>query len=124
MVKLSLVQASNANIKATFPSPTALFVGATSGIGESALKSFVKDSEKPTIYLVGRSQSAAAGIIEVLKTSNAGGTYNYIQSDVSLLANVDTVCDQIKSKEKKLDLIVLSPGFLTFEGRNGTDISF
>lgn len=119
MVKLSLVQASNANVKDTFLSPTALFVGATSGIGESTLKYFVKNTETPTIYLVGRGQSAATGIIEELKRSNAGGTYNFIQSDVSLLANVDTVCDEIKSKEKKLDLIMVSQGFLTFAGRNG-----
>jgi len=119
MVKLALVQASNVNIKTTFSSPTALFVGATSGIGESTLKQFIKNTENPTIYLVGRSQGAATAIIEELKTLNAGGTYNFIQSDVSLIANVDTVCDQIKSQEKKLDLIVLSPGYLTFDGRNG-----
>lgn len=123
MVKLALVQASNANIKTTFSSPAALFVGATSGIGESTLKLFVKNTEKPTIYLVGRSQNAATRIIKELETLNAGGTYNFIQSDVSLIANVDSVCDQIKSKEKKLDLIVLSPGYLTFEGRNGTSPS-
>ena len=28
-------------------------------------------------------------------------------------------CEKIKSKEKKLDLIVLSPGYLTFAGRQG-----
>ena len=33
-------------------------------------------------------------------------------------------CEKIKSKEKKLDLIVLSPGYFTFAGRQGINITF
>jgi len=101
------------------PTPTALFVGATAGIGEATLKAFVQNTSSPTIYLVGRSQASADAILDDCRKMNTGGTYTFIRSDVSLLANVDSVCEEIKSKEKKLDLIVLSCGYLSFDGRNG-----
>lgn len=120
MVKLPLIHTSNASIKSTYlPSPTAVFVGATAGIGEATLKSFVKNAESPTIYLVGRSQEAADRIFEECNTLNSGGKYTLIRSDVSLLSKVDTVCEEIKSKEKKIDLIVMSCGYLSFGGRQG-----
>jgi hypothetical protein len=36
-----------------------------------------------------------------------------------LIKNVDKACDEIKSCEKKLDLLFMSPGYLSFDGRNG-----
>ena len=119
MVKIDLVRASNASIKSTFSSPTALFVGATSGIGESTLKHFAKNAEKPTIYLVGRSEVAGARIIEECKQLNSEGKYEFMKADVSLMANVDTVCAEVRNKVEKVDFLVMSPGYLTFDGRTG-----
>jgi hypothetical protein len=44
----------------------------------------------------------------------------FIQSDVSLLRNVDKVCEEIKAKEKTINLLLLSAGFLTTKGRDET----
>jgi hypothetical protein len=38
---------------------------------------------------------------------------------VSLLRNVDAVCEEIKAKEEKINLLVLSAGILTMKGRDG-----
>lgn len=35
------------------------------------------------------------------------------------MKNVDRVCEEIKAKEKKVDLLFLSPGHLAFGGREG-----
>lgn len=68
MVAYSAVQASNTGIgKAVGPSPTALFVGATEGIGYATVRAFVAKVEAPNIYIVGRSQEKGERVIEELK---------------------------------------------------------
>lgn len=46
----------------------------------------------------------------------------FIQKDVSLLKNVDSACEEIKSQEQRADLLFMSQGYLTFAGRNGMSI--
>jgi NAD(P)-dependent dehydrogenase (short-subunit alcohol dehydrogenase family) len=89
---------------------TAIFVGGTSGIGKLTLLSMAKYCAHPKIYIVGRSQSAANTILSNLKTINPNGIYTFIPSDISLIKNVDPVCEQIKKKEKHIDILVLSQG--------------
>jgi NADP-dependent 3-hydroxy acid dehydrogenase YdfG len=56
MVSLKDVQLSNSRIASELPSHlVAVFVGATSGIGEASLKKFAKYACQPRIYFVGRS---------------------------------------------------------------------
>ena len=115
MVSLSAVQSSNARISSTLsPGSVAVFVGATSGIGENSLKQFAKDSPAPRIYFVGRSQVAGDRIAGELKTLNKEGNYTFIKADVSLIKVVDDVCRNIKSKEKAINLLFLSQGSLVF----------
>ena len=121
MVELSAVKASNESLKSSKSTsdPIALFVGATSGVGESTVKELARYTTKPTVFLVGRNEIAAARIIEELKTINPNGQFSFIKSDVSLIKNVDTVCDQMKSKTDRLDILFMSQGYQTFAGRNG-----
>ncbi|KAK0387692.1 hypothetical protein NLU13_3937 [Sarocladium strictum] len=59
MVTLKHVQASNSRVAQSLPAGlVAVFAGATSGIGELALKSFAKYTNRPKIYFIGRSQGA------------------------------------------------------------------
>jgi len=118
MVSIKDVRASNATFEASKDSLVALFVGATSGIGEGTLKQFAKNAFAPTIYIVGRSKTAAAPLLEHIRTSNPGATINFIETEISLIKNIDKATDEIKSKEKKLDLLFMSPGYLSFDGRN------
>jgi hypothetical protein len=44
----------------------------------------------------------------------------FLQSDISLLKNVDSVCAEIAAKEKKLNLLFMTPGYMTLNGRDET----
>ena len=117
MVQLSDAQSSNELISTNLPPGlVAVFVGGTSGIGEGALKSFAKHAARPKIYFVGRSQESANRIIAEGKLLNSEGDYTFIQADVSLIRIVDEVCEQVKSKEKVVNLLFLSAGQAEFSG--------
>ncbi|KAH8705032.1 hypothetical protein BGW36DRAFT_392750 [Talaromyces proteolyticus] len=100
MITVSAVEASNTLIKSSLPSRlVAVFIGATSGIGESSLIHFAKYASLPRIHFVGRSQNAADTITKRLHGVNPEGEYHFIKADVSLLKRVDEVCKQIAEKE-------------------------
>jgi short-subunit dehydrogenase len=96
-----------------------LIVGGTSGIGESTAREFVRNTHAPHVYLVGRSREQADRLVAEFKELNGEAQTHFIQSDVSLLHNVDEVCKEISAKEKKVNLLVLSAGILTMKGRDG-----
>ncbi|KAM0433436.1 hypothetical protein ACHAPT_004316 [Fusarium lateritium] len=122
MVSLQIVQQSNARL-ATLPKGlVALFIGATSGIGQSALEQFAQHASAPRIYTVARPQTTASHekLLTTLRETYPDGTYNLITADVSLISEVDKVVKAIKQSETKLDLLFLSAGFMAFEGRKDT----
>jgi NADP-dependent 3-hydroxy acid dehydrogenase YdfG len=111
MVSLSVVQSSNSLISSALPPGlVAVFVGATSGIGETTLKQFAKHSRKPRAYFIGRSQDAGHRIVAECRVLNPAGEYIFIKADVSLIRVVDEVCEEIKAKEKALNILFLSAG--------------
>jgi short-subunit dehydrogenase len=113
MVSLAAIRTSNDRVASTLPSGlTAVFVGATSGIGETSLKQFAKYAKQPHIYFMGRSEEAGKRITADLAALNGEGKYVFIKSDVSLLKNVDSVCRDIKSKETAINLLFISAGTL------------
>ncbi|RAL62318.1 hypothetical protein DID88_004884 [Monilinia fructigena] len=110
---------SNATFKSTStPGIVAVFAGATSGIGMGTLKAFIKNANAPKAYIIGRSESAAASLLEDLRLSNASATLNFLPGEISLIKEVDRLCNEIKSKEKRVNFIFLSPGYLSWGGRN------
>ncbi|PQE29254.1 short-chain dehydrogenase reductase SDR protein [Rutstroemia sp. NJR-2017a BBW] len=115
MVSLSDVESSNSRIYSTLTPLVALFVGATSGIGEATLKKFAKYSKQPRAYFIGRSQDAADRIITECKALNPEGEYIFRKADVSLIKIVDEVCEEIKTKEKSLNLLFLSQGVMSMD---------
>ena len=119
MVSVKDVRISNSSFAAKSHGMVVLFVGGTSGIGKGTLKQFAKYAKAPTVYIVGRSEISATPLLNELKTLNPEGTFIFVESEISLIKNVDTVCQQIKEKQQKLDLVFLSPGYLSFEGRKG-----
>ena len=119
MVNIKDVRISNANFTANPQGMVALSVGGTSGIGKGTLKQFAKQANSPKVYIVGRSKPAAIPLLNELQTLNPQGNFIFIESEISLIKNVDAVCKEIKETEQKLDFIFLSPGFMTFEGRQG-----
>ncbi|MCJ1326127.1 hypothetical protein MMC10_002791 [Thelotrema lepadinum] len=120
MVSLEIVRASNAKLKDLGPGLVAVFVGGTSGIGESTLKAFAKNTVQPRIYIIGRNEAVANTIIASVSDLNASATVTFIRADISTLKAVDAACDQIKSKEKHINLLFLTCGVLSLEGRAET----
>lgn len=123
MVSYTVIKQSNARIRSTLPaSPTALFVGATSGIGRECMRAFVSNTQSPVLYVVARSKPTGDREIEGLKELNDKGTYHFVEGDFTLLSSVEKVAQTVieATKEKGLDFISLSPGFLDFSGRKGT----
>ncbi len=94
-------------------------VGGTSGIGETTAREFVRNTRAPKVYLIGRNTEAASRIQEEFKRINPEGVFNFIQTDLSLLKNVDKACEEIKAKETKVNLLFMSTGFLSMAGRQG-----
>jgi short-subunit dehydrogenase len=113
MVSLTAMRASNARVATALPPGlVGVFVGATSGIGETSLKQFAKHANKPRVYFVGRSQEAGDRILSELKELNAEGAYTFRKADVSLMKVVDEVCKEIKAKEQSVNVLCLSAGVL------------
>lgn len=124
MVAISLVRSSNEslrNLPAHLSSPTAVFTGATQGIGLATLRQLAIHTVTPTCYIVGRSEAKVQEIVNELKELNAKGTYVFVKGEVALLESVDECCKEIKEAlgGKGLDLLYMSQGYLTFGGRNG-----
>ncbi|EAW15013.1 uncharacterized protein ACLA_004270 [Aspergillus clavatus NRRL 1] len=113
MVSLAAILASNKQLGSALPAGlVAVFVGATSGIGETAMKQFAKHANAPRIYFVGRTASWAERIKAELETLNPKGSYFFLQCDASLLKSIDEVCRQIQIKERAINLLFLSIGCL------------
>lgn len=113
MVSLVAMRASNAQVATALPSGlVGVFVGATSGIGETSLKQFAKHASKPRVYFVGRSQEAGDRILSELEELNPEGSYTFRKADVSLIKVVDEVSKEIKAKEQAINVLFLSPGVL------------
>ncbi|KAH8819902.1 hypothetical protein F5884DRAFT_892876 [Xylogone sp. PMI_703] len=111
MVLLSEIQSSNALISSTLPPDlVAVFVGATSGIGEITLKELARNVPQLRAYFVGRSQDAGDRITTECKAINPKGKYTFIKANVSLVSVVDEVCNEIKAKEEALNILFLSAG--------------
>ncbi|KAL3425594.1 hypothetical protein PVAG01_02385 [Phlyctema vagabunda] len=118
MVAITDVRASNATIKTSqSPGRVSVFVGATSGIGQGTLRQLAKSSVRPKAYIVGRSKKAATAQLEELRRLNPEGEFIFIETDITLIKNVDTACEEIKSKEERVDLLFMSPGYLGLHGR-------
>jgi hypothetical protein len=118
MVAIKDVRASNAAFKASRPSVVAVFVGATSGIGLSTLEKLAAASDA-TLYVLGRSKASATPLLDNLAKINPEARVNFIETEIGLIKNVDKACEEIAAKEKKIDILFMSPGGVTLNGRVG-----
>ncbi|KAF2752313.1 hypothetical protein M011DRAFT_516577 [Sporormia fimetaria CBS 119925] len=116
-VALTEIRAHNSTLsKALGPGLVAIFVGGTSGIGLSTARDFVRSTQSPHIYLIGRDSAAAERIIPEFTSLNPNSKTTFIKSDVSLLKNVDEACRAIKAKEDKVNLLFMTAGYFTMNG--------
>lgn len=80
MVAIQAIRKSNARIAKLPVGLVALFLGGTSGIGQSALIQFATHAIRPRIYIVARQASATTTtkLLEKLREKNPGGIYTII----------------------------------------------
>ncbi|KAF9443919.1 NAD(P)-binding protein [Macrolepiota fuliginosa MF-IS2] len=122
MPSLSLVRKVNAAFQPRY-TPTAVFVGGTSGIGRGMVEVFAQITQgKSDIVIVGRNQNAAENIFSNLPHPN-DRTYkrDFIQCDVTRMKNVQAATTDILTRYPKINFLVLSTGIMTMKGRDETE---
>ena len=122
MVKLNNVRISNRSLQELPPGLVAVFVGATSGIGLATLKQFARNTNGARAYIIGRSREKVSHIIDALKRINPMGTFVFIEGQFSLVKEVDRISEQIKKLEGHIDILCMSPGYLSLGGRKGVSL--
>ncbi|KAK9390603.1 NAD(P)-binding protein [Lipomyces mesembrius] len=122
MVSYKEIQASNALINDATAPRVAVFVGGTSGIGKFTVRALVATGASVRIYLVGRKSSEErmhAFILE-LHAINPKAEVIWTEGEIALLAETKRVCEAIKSKESRVDLLFLTTGYAPFGTRRET----
>lgn len=115
MVLYKEIITNNELLKAAGPGLIAVFVGATNGIGLGALKAFAKHMDSPTIYIVGRSLPRLERLITELKgLNNIATIFPVIAKDLTLVKDAEMAVKEISATAKKVDILIMSPGYLTF----------
>ncbi|KAL1862945.1 hypothetical protein Daus18300_008276 [Diaporthe australafricana] len=122
MVTYKEIQASNSLINDATAPRVAVFVGGTSGIGQLTIKALVATGASVRIYLVGRksSEERMSAFIQELHSTNPKAEVVWTEGEVSLLADTKRVCEVIKRKEPRVDLLFLSAGYAPIGPRQET----
>lgn len=119
MGTIAEAKAANAYLSTKYTELTAVFFGATSGIGEGTLRAFAKHIPNPTVFVVGRSETAASPLLAGLRETNPKGTFTFIEGDVSLIRGCDRVCEEVKRRTSKINILFQSQGYVSYNGREG-----
>lgn len=119
MASIDKIIEQNKGVKDDVEGPVAVFVGGTSGVGEYTAYNFAKYTNDPTIYIIGRNETAGQAVLKKLKEINPSGNAHYYfkKHDVTLIKECDELCKTLNANEKKMNLLFLSAGFLTTDGR-------
>ena len=120
MVELAAVQDCISSFRPKSHGFVGVFAGGTSGIGEATVRAFAAHSEHARFYLIGRNESAAAIIIADCQSLSPTSKFTFLQQDLALLQDVDKVSARLIDLEDHVDLLVMSMGYLSTKGRNGT----
>lgn len=110
MVTYATIKTSNSNITpSTFPH-TAVFIGATAGLGELTLQGLARLNLPFKVYVIGRksSEEAFRPVIDELEAANPKAKIIWIEGEISLLAEAKRICEYIKSVETSIDLLFMS----------------
>lgn len=119
MVSYKEIQASNALINDATAPRVAVFAGGTSGIGQLTIRALVATGASVRIYLVGRksAEERSLALIQELRTTYPKAEVIWTEGDISLLAETRRVCEVIKRKEARVDLLFLTAGYAPFGPR-------
>ncbi|KAH0337340.1 hypothetical protein KCU81_g8145, partial [Aureobasidium melanogenum] len=119
MVSLESIRTSNLEAS-NLENLVAVFVGGTHGVAESTIRELFMRTTTPRAYIIGRSQEKAENLCKELEDLNPGSKAIFINKDISVLKNVDDVCLELQHREKKINILFLSAGYMSLSGRNET----
>ncbi len=130
MASLRDVHASNAQLSqlSTLENSqkglTFVFAGATAGIGLYTLQALARHAQDPdappTAYIIGRSRAKFQPQLDELRRVNPNGVWVFVEAQITLLKETERAARVIIKAEReregggRVDALVMSPGFLTF----------
>lgn len=122
MVTYKEIQASNALVNDANAPQVAVFVGGTSGIGKLTVNALVATGASMRIYLVGRksSEERIQTFITELQAINPKAEVIWTEGEISLLSETKRICEVVKAKESRIDLLFLTAGYIPFGERKET----
>jgi len=123
MPSLSAVRTANAAFNPSY-TPVGLFVGGTSGIGQGLAEAFARHTKgNAHIVIIGRNRAAADAIIAKFPkpTDTSKYTHEFVQCDVTLMKNVESVTKELLTRIPKINFLFMSPGVMTMNGRDETE---
>lgn len=113
MVKLSTVIEANASFARDHPKNEGLvcvFSGATGGIGEGTIEQMATILQGATFYVLGRSAKDFASQRAKLESLNPTVKLVFLETQLSLIADIDAACKKIAASEQKVDCLFMSQG--------------
>jgi len=127
MVKLEVAQSANIALTQNRPL-VAVFVGATSGIGEYTILALArahgKNGKGLRAYLAGRNAEAGKRILSQCQDLCPSGDFRFVKvDDLTMLRDVDECCGQIAKMEKeapfdggepRIDVLCMTQGYVRF----------
>ncbi|KAF2166118.1 hypothetical protein M409DRAFT_23846 [Zasmidium cellare ATCC 36951] len=113
MTTVQQIVASNGQLHEIHESITAVFTGATHGIGLETLKAFLRYISKPKAILVGRNRQRFAPELEALRQLNQDAEISFLEAELSLISEVDRICETIKQRTptNSISLLCMSQGY-------------
>ncbi len=121
MPSLQHIIKQNVEVGTKLENLVVVITGGTSGIGENTAYKFAKYSKSPTIYIIGRNKEKGAKVLINLKEINDDNAkYYFLSYDLSLISEADKVINYIKAKTAKVNVIILSSGFLEIGKRKAS----
>jgi hypothetical protein len=86
---------------------------------------YTKDNPNTRIVIVGRNKAAAQSIISSFPkpptSSDTGPLHEFVSCDATLMKNIHLVSKDLLTRLPKINFLILSPAFLSTEGRNETE---
>lgn len=119
MVSISEAKASNSRLSENTAPQTAVFIGGTDGIGKATLTRLVATKLPIKVYVIGRNGEKQKLFLDELRKSNDKADIVWLEGQISLLADTKRLCDIIKGRETSIDILYMSPGFITKGERLG-----